>query len=575
MCGIFGYITKKICLFDSIEKMKLYESFDKIKHRGPDRSKFLEVNEFIQMFFGFHRLAIMDESINGDQPFIIKDGNRTVYCLCNGEIFNYKELIKQFDLHPQSNSDCEVLPLIYIKGGFDVLVKSLIGEFTFTIIEVIENNDKNNKEIKGFICRDQFGIRPLFYGSNEGGICFASELKGVMNLMDTITQFPPGKYLQFTLILNKSEETILEEHQFKTYYDYKYPINRINLTDTELFDPKSNYLNNTFKKVVDMFEKCVISKLDSDRPLGALLSGGLDSSLVVAIAAAHLKKQGKRLNTFSIGMSDGTDKRYAEMVAKHCGTIHTHIELKEHDFLNAIKDVIWATETFDITTIRASTGQYLISKWIYENTDIRVLLIGDGIDELAAGYMYFHNAPSAEASHDENIRLLKDIHKYDVLRADRGIAGNGLEARVPFLDYRFVDMYMNIDPRLRYPHKYTDNLEKWLLRKSFDKLRNELLPRSVLFRKKEAFSDGVSSNKRSWYEILQEEINKTISDSYFKKKISMYEHCKPTSKEALYFREKFDDMFGKHSDHLIPYYWLPKWCGNITEPSARVLDAYK
>jgi asparagine synthase (glutamine-hydrolysing) len=249
-------------------------------------------------------------------------------------------------------------------------------------------------------------------------------------------------------------------------------------------------------------------RLESDRDIGALLSGGLDSSLVVSIAAKYLKKQGKTLRTYSIGIPGSTDKQYAEMVSKHCGTVHTHVEFSQNEFLNALPKVIKATETFDITTIRASTGQFLISEWIQKKRNDKVILIGDGADELCSGYMYFHNAPNAQESHDENIRLVQDIQYYDSLRADRCIAYNGLEARVPFLDHHFVDLYLNISKELRIPTQHDQShrkVEKWLLRKAFD-LDEQYLPDDVLWRRKEAFSDGVSSRDKSWYEIIQEDV---------------------------------------------------------------------
>ena len=239
------------------------------------------------------------------------------------------------------------------------------------------------------------------------------------------------------------------------------------------------------------------------------------------------------------------------------------------DFLNALREVIRVTETFDITTIRASTGQYLISKWIYENTNIRVLIGGDGSDEATGGYRYFHNRPSPIAFHDECAKLLKEIHFFDVLRVDRGIAGNGIEARAPFLDHRFVDLYMGLDPELRCP---VDGVEKWLLREAFN--TGSYLPNGVLWRKKEAFSDGVSSVAKSWYKVVQEYADNKYTDEQLIEGQAKYVHCPPPTKEALYFREVFEEFY-PGTGHVIPHYWLPNWCGDIKEPSARVLDVYK
>ncbi len=258
------------------------------------------------------------------------------------------------------------------------------------------------------------------------------------------------------------------------------------------------------------------------------------------------------------------------MVADYCGTKHTHIELSNDEFLAAIKDVVWATETWDITTIRASTGQLLVNRYIAKNTNIKVVFNGDGSDEVCSGYMYFHKAPSPEEAHKENARLVKNLHTADVLRSDRGTARNGLEARSPFLKYTFIDTYLSIDPRLRVP---IDGMEKWLLRNAFKGY--DYLPDEVLFRKKEAFSDGVSSVKKSWYQIIQEQVDKMYADEEYESKKNDFKVCVPPNKEALYFVDLFIEMFGKDVMHVIPGYWLPKWNGNVTEPSARVLEDYK
>jgi asparagine synthase (glutamine-hydrolysing) len=252
--------------------------------------------------------------------------------------------------------------------------------------------------------------------------------------------------------------------------------------------------------------------------------------------------------------------------------------------LDAIRDVIEAIESYDITTVRASVGQFLISKWIRQNTDIRVLLIGDGSDELCSGYMYFHNAPSPTAAHDENIRLLGDIGYFDVLRADRCIAYNGIEARVPFLDHEFVNMYLNIPHGNRVPIKDVNNtrrVEKWLLRKAFDVTWPEqnnqppkaILPYDVLWRKKEAFSDGVSSRNRSWYQIIQDNLETKYVDADFETNEVNY-HLRPPTKEALYYRLIFNELFDPMAAAVIPYYWMPKWSGDAKDPSARVLKVY-
>lgn len=549
MCGIWFYLKKS--QNEAFSKLQLYDAFSSIQHRGPDSSVFKSVHSFTDLFIGFHRLSIMDPSVNGDQPFYFEHNGRQIYTICNGEIYNHKELIQKYNLPVKSSSDCEVIPLLYVSKGFSFLEDKLRGEFSYIIIDI----DHKSKQVQIHASSDPFGIRPMFYINDDNCIAFCSELKGLIGLSTSIKRFPPGSSMKS--IVSKDNTSFRVTSAFNKYYCYDYT-KRIT-GDLPIIQ----------KQVRDTLIKSVHSMLISDRPLGCLLSGGLDSSLIASIASMELKKRGQVLKTFSIGMKGGTDQYYAELVAKHIDSDHTHIELTDNDFLNAIDDVVTATETFDITTIRASTGQYLISKWIRENTDIIVLLIGDGSDELTAGYMYFHNAPSPEELHNENKRLLEDIHLYDVLRADRGIAYNSLEARVPFLDRNFVDLYMSIDPILR---TVTNGFEKWLLRSSFED--GKYLPNEVLWRRKEAFSDGVSSIEKPWYKIIQEKAELMFTDNDLKQASEQYTHCIPHTKEALYFRTMFDKKFGKHNDVLIPYYWLPKWSGNITEPSARVLQVY-
>ena len=320
-------------------------------------------------------------------------------------------------------------------------------------------------------------------------------------------------------------------------------------------------------QVRSTLENAVIGMLMADRPLGALLSGGLDSSLVVGIAAKYLRENGgKKLRTFSIGLPGGTDGPYAQRVADFCGTDHTHYELSTEEFLGAIQEVIHAIGSYDITTVRASVGQYLVVKKIAQDTDIKVLLIGDGSDELCSGYMYFHKAPTPEDSHYENCRLLKEIGFYDVLRADRGVSHHGIEARCPFLSLSFIDLYLKLDCRLRVP---VDGVEKWLLRRAFEGAN--VIPEEVRLRAKCAFSDGVSKKEKSWFQICGENAANLFSEADLEESKSRYKHVPPHTYEALFYRKTFEEYFG-NTAHVIPHYWLPKWCGDVSEPSARVLD---
>ena len=556
MCGIWIYLHK-LTIQPSLTYDEMYNAFMKIEARGPDKSVLLKQSKY-GLYIGFHRLCIMDTTSKGDQPFVLETEKKNIYVICNGEIYNFKELCEKYNIILNSGSDCEVLIHLYQLIGIDVMIKELIGEFAFCICEI----DNFTHIVKLIIGRDQSGIRPLFITGNDDELVITSELKGSPFLDSTnynIIQFPPRHYLE----INNNDDKIFDPSFSKLvkYRDFR-NIERT-IYDLELAKTK---IRQTFIETV----KC---RMISDRPLGCLLSGGLDSSLVASIASIFCKEKGMILKTFSIGMAGSTDEYYAKLVAKHIGSNHTHIELPEKTWLDAIQKVVEVIESYDITTVRASTGQYLVSKWISENTDIKVLLIGDGSDELCSGYMYFHKAPDPELMHLENIRLIEDIHFYDVLRADRGISANGLEARVPFLDHRFIELYLSIDPILRMPA--TKGLEKWFLRESFSE--NDYLPIEVLLRPKEAFSDGCSSSKRSWYSIIQEYINNKISDEELNESKKKYIHCIPPSKESLYFRKVFESYFGifEETAKVIPYLWLPKWVGNISEPSARVLDVYK
>ena len=576
MCGIWGLL--------SLDKIKynlndLFIKFNSIKNRGPDRSTFIVNDNYI---IGFHRLAIMDTSVQGDQPFSIsfKENNklRTVHLTCNGEIYNFKELkesieVKEYcekiNYNYRSNSDCEVLLILYlmqsedIKNNLDGMLNKLNGEFAFSIFDITENlEDKMDKDYKLWLARDRFGIRPLFYSKlDDNTIVYGSEMKSLVGINNNKVEVfdPRSSQIWFS---NRENENIKLENASKLYY----AVGNLPM----VINPE---LSDVYRMIRDTLISSVKVRLQSDREIGCLLSGGLDSSLISAIASDILKKEGRQLRTFSIGMPDSPDVHYAKIVAKHIDSIHTNIEIPDEVWVDSIEKIIEVTETFDITTIRASTGQYLISKWISENTDIKVLLIGDGSDEATGGYLYFHKAPNDKELHFECKRLLHYIHYFDVLRADRGVASNGLEARVPFLDYNFIDLYMHIDSRLRIPSKHNDVVyEKYLLRKAF--ANTNYLPDCVLWRRKEAFSDGISSKNKSWYEIIQEKVNLNMSNEYYEENKKKYKNfLVPHTKEALYYHEIYDKYYPKQYD-ICPYYWLPKWVDNINDPSARTLKIY-
>jgi asparagine synthase (glutamine-hydrolysing) len=562
MCGIWALFNKTEQTIE--EQKKCFEYFNRIKNRGPDVSNFLQLKllEQISVFLGFHRLSIIDTSPKGIQPFIkyIEKDNRTIYTLCNGEIYNYKELIEEnnFDKKLINESDCKIIAEIYLKYGIESTCLKLLGEYAFIILDVYEEN------ITLHVGRDPLGVRPLYISYDDEKLNLSSELKGITNSDPTnrknynIYQVESGCYTSIDLI-NMDLKTF--QPNWVRYYN-------VNKIKTEF---KENDLEKCKVLIRETLSKCVIDRLNADVPIGFLLSGGLDSSLVCGIAANYLKSFNIKIRTFSCGLDTGsTDEPYARMVSEHINSDHKHIVFTEKEFIDAIPTIVYNIETYDITTVRASVGQYLISNWIKKNTNIKVLLIGDGSDELTKGYKYNHKAPNAEVAQEDTLRLLRDIIYFDGQRADRGIAGNGLEARLPFLDERIVSLYLKIESKLTMP---VDGIEKWLLRESFRD--SNILPIEVLYRSKEAFSDGVSSLKKSWYQIIQEEMNERYKHILLEEISSYYPLNPPPTKEALFYRLEFERLFNKKSVNVIPYFWLPKWVGNIKEPSARVLDVYQ
>lgn len=544
MCGIWTYLIDK----KNVDNGTIFANFNNIRGRGPDNQSFTcNLNNYI---IGFTRLSIMDPSPKGNQPFEFYQDDVKYTCICNGEIYN-AEKIKETLEHPYvSTSDCEVLIPLFLKFGTDMIPK-LDGVFSFII--VIEKKDTT----QFFIARDRIGVRPLYTGIDEfGQYIFASELKAMKDIAVQAKQFTPGTY---TLITTKpGEDRVVSEDNL--YYDVS---RHLNLD----FNKKTS--ENTVKLAVKNFlESSVKKRLITDRPLCALLSGGLDSSLVCSIASKFLKEKGKKLYTFSIGIPGSPDNKYAQMVADFIGSEHTVVDITSEQAINSLKDVIWSTETFDITTIRASTGQYLVSKYISDNTDFKVVLSGDGSDEVTSGYLENFLAPNVKELHEHAVNRVKNIYYYDVLRADRATSIHGLELRVPFLDYSFVDYYLQIDPEFRQPVQ-GKRCEKYLLRSAFDD--GTYLPNEVLWRQKEAFSDGISSEDNSWYSIIQTMCDKLITDEELTN--NQFDTCKPLTKEALYFRQVFTSMYGSKFSNIIPEFWMPKW-SNATDPSARTLKIY-
>jgi asparagine synthase (glutamine-hydrolysing) len=496
------------------------------------------------LFLGFHRLSINDVSEKGNQPFVL-DKYPHITVICNGEIYNYKELAKLYEIEMVSKSDCEIIVHLYHLLGIDGCVRQLDGVFGIALY------DSHKKKL--YCARDPIGVRSMYIGITnhiqdaESDVLIASELKNVHLLCNKIEQCRPGYY---GIIDTTDPNHII----FQKYYNYIYCIS--NQNDESII----------CAKIRELLTTAVKKRLMSDRKIGCLLSGGLDSSLITALVKQC--NPGTQIDTFSIGLEGSPDILYAKQVADYLGTNHHEIIVTEEEMIDALEEDIRVIESYDITTVRASTPMYLLCKYIKQNTDITILFSGEGSDEASGSYMYFHNAPNPVEFQKECVRLLEELHYFDVLRCEKSSAGNGLEIRVPFLDLEFLNYYMTIDPKLKMPR---NGMEKYILRKSFD---NTLIPSDVLWRSKEGMSDGVSSKTKSWYTIIQEFTDDKYSDLDYKNRIINFPFNTPKTKEALYFREIFNKYY-KGRDQTIPHYWMPRWSGDVTDPSARILKVYE
>lgn len=513
-------------------------NFFEIQHRGPDETRIMNLEPNQKLVF--HRLSIHD-IYAGSQPFIVRDKEQIIYAMINGEIYNYKEIQDKEQFPLTSYSDCEVIPHLYLKYGVE-FVNKIQGEFG--IVLLIKKDDKS----KVIAIRDHVGVRPLFIGSSENKFGICSEAKGLLEF-DNISVLEPRMILTSDWF-----------EQVPTVKIEPYPFQGT-LFGNFVFDTLETNLK---QKIHDHLTRAVIQRIDSDRPLGALLSGGIDSSLVCAIASKELKKRGKKLETFTISLPNSTDLPYAKLVAKHIDAIHHVIEITPEEALSAIDETIYAIESFDTTSVRASVMQFLISKKIREQTKMRVLLVGEMSDELFNGYLYSHHIKNPVELRQDAVRLVNDIHKFDGLRTDRTCSYHGIEVRLPFSDLDLITSVFQSNPMETMPR---NGYEKYILRSSFDD--GELLPSSVLWRRKEAFSDACSSKEMSWYQIIQDEIEKRVSDEEFNNRETK-EHMNPMTKEQYYYRKIFEVYFGSKCEKLIPYFWVPKSISVVNnEPSAR------
>ena len=546
MCGIFGVLNNT----GALSKVFVERQFNKSAKRGPEYSKLHDFND--STTFGFHRLAINGLDELSHQPITIDN----VSVVCNGEIYNYKALYKLLGISPKTNSDCEVILHMYLHFGIEYTLSQLDGVFAFAIY------DANTNEV--FLARDPYGVRPLFYITDRENLrgsitAFASTMQSVVSFQKyndrmKCNPFPPGTYSRY--ILDESRSWSIDCSR-------RYTVPGIMTMHTISSEEEALY------NIERYFSEAVKKRVDTtDRPIACLLSGGLDSSLVTALVN---KFYPGKLETYSIGLPGSEDCKYAKKVADHLGTNHTQITMTEQEFFDAIPNVIENIESYDTTTVRASVGNYLIGKYISENSKAKVIFNGDGSDELAGGYMYFHCAPNMLEFDKECKRLLNNISFFDVLRSDRSISSHGLEPRTPFLDRGFVQFYLSLPPALRF-HKRNNQCEKYLLRKAFSD--TGLLPNEVLWRTKEAFSDGVSSLKKSWYSIIDEKIIEQYGDTYDSIPPGVdWMHNVPVTREQIFYRRLFDRHYSGCS-HTIPYFWMPKYT-NAKDSRARTLDIYK
>jgi asparagine synthase (glutamine-hydrolysing) len=548
MCGILAVLGAAL-------PTDVFKAFLlKLESRGPEGAAVWE-SDRVQM--GFTRLAINGLNDGGMQPMHSESGN--FHWMCNGEIYNWRSLAERYNLVSKSGSDCEILGPLFQEVARDVNAKAffqaLDGVFATVFVDTAAG--------VAFVGRDPYGIRPLYQGitfmpddhSRIQRIIFASEMKALpLTELDVVIPFQPGTYAVYDL-------KTLQQIGGEAYHTVPWIQS-----------------GNTLEHLAGSLQNAVHKRMMTERPVAALLSGGLDSSLVAALAAKTLKAAAApRLKTFSIGFHGSEDLRCARIVADHIGSEHTEVVVTPDDFWLAIPNVIRDIESFDITTVRASVGNWLVSKYIREHTDCKVVFNGDGSDEVLGGYLYFYNAPTDEAFDAESARLLQDIHYFDVLRSDRSISSHGLEARTPFLDKQFVAVARSFEVSSRRPKK-GGNPEKWLLRQAFS--GTGLLPDEILWRRKEAFSDGVSGGEKSWYQICKENALATVGNDW-ETGAKKFTYLTPETAEAYYYRTLFHDIYGgnpkgtvRPSRAAVPYFWMPKWSGETKDPSARTLQVY-
>ena len=560
MCGIFSYFSK--ISGHNLTKKAVVDAALKIQHRGPDETHIIhgkvnQPSDFDKFHLIFHRLMVNGLSPESSQPIVYPHGKPRYYLLCNGEIYNYKDLIKKYSLESQyhSSSDCEILLHLFHlvnnkKLTMEEMLLELRGVFAFIILDV------ESKKIT--VARDPIGIRSLYYSYDNNGFGICSELKGLYDICEpsSINQFPAGCY--GIVNMNESESSSLNVYR---YYDVTAPTSY-----------STDSMEIVAENLLSILETSVSRRIMCDRTtdngvpaVGAYLSGGFDSS---AIACLLSKIYPGQLETFSIGFKDAPDLINARKVAESIGSKHHEVIVTEEEMLAYLKNVTYQIESYDVTTNRASSFMMKLSEYIRDNSDVIVVYSGEGSDELFGSYLYFHNAPSSTEFNSETIRLVKDLQYFDVLRGDKASAVAGLEIRTPFLDIDFVNYVKTIPPE----YKLHNGVEKYVLRKALE----GVLLDEICWRTKEAMSDGVSLHNRSWSEIIQEFIsNEQVGHhQYVNNPYGTQSSYSNAELEKAWFKRIFCTFY-PGCEHTIPYDWLPKWCGDVKDSSARVLNVYK
>ena len=542
----------------------------KIRHRGPDWSGVYTGDNAI---LSHERLSIVDP-LSGKQPLVSDDGK--IILAANGEIYNHKEIRKEFEgkYNFQTGSDCEAIIPLYKKfresGDFTLMIEKLSGIFAFALYD--SENDVY------LIARDEIGVIPLYQGWDKAGRFYvASELKALEGECQTIEEFPNGHYFY-----SKDEKPVRwYKREWENFDAVK--------NNPRATDDKGEIINpSVIEKVRNGLESAVKQQLMSDVPYGVLLSGGLDSSIIAAITQKFSKKRIEsdskeaawwpQLHSFAIGLEGSPDLIAAQKAADYIGTIHHEVHFTIQEALDALPDVIYHIETYDITTVRASTPMYLLAR-VIKSMGIKMVLSGEGSDELFGGYLYFHKAPDAKEFHEELVRKMSKLHLYDCLRANKSLMAWGVEGRVPFLDKEFIDIAMSLNPSDKMNIRLPDGkqrMEKWILRKAFE----DMLPEEICWRQKEQFSDGVGYN---WIDTLKKMTEEKVSDAEFARRENRFPVNPPKTKEEYYYREIYSKLFPSDSAaKVVPHEagvacstakaleWDAAW-KNMDEPSGRAI----